>query len=360
MAVVLNRTDTSTVVERTDVLVDAPYNVGLLEALGLFTDQYVSQKRIEIVRTSYGNHLVQDRNWDEREGTLEGAERQFLQLKIPHFPTADAIYPQDIDGEVVPSNSLEAMELESVARLRAEKMEIHRSAHALTLEAARYQILRDGSVYAPRGTMRTSYGATVNFYNEWGVTRPTQEFDFSAANDPRPAANALIKKLQDALRNTGGARGYVVLCSEGFWTALISNGFINEAQKYDQTGRLKELMVGEMTDNAPFNLDARFQSLKLWGLHFINVSAAGYDDASGTFVPFVPADQAIAVPVGVRGMFKTYYAPANKFGAINKKSKGSYWYEYANIEDDEIKIKVEQNFLNAVLYPEAVITCTLA
>ena len=165
MAIVLDRQNPGKVVDRTDDLIVIPNTVGITNALGLFTDDYRSQKNIEISRTTRRSHILEDRNWDERNQTIAGREQDSLLLKIPHFPLDDAITPNDIDGIVRAGSLAEFAELETVASVRADKMIDMREAHALTLEAARMQLIVQGTAYAPRGTVVT------NYYTEFGVTR---------------------------------------------------------------------------------------------------------------------------------------------------------------------------------------------
>ncbi|MOA42833.1 hypothetical protein D3C78_1649230 [compost metagenome] len=63
------------------------------------------------------------------------------------------------------------------------------------------------------------------------------------------------------------------------------------------------------------------------------------------------------LPVGLK-LGKSYYAPANTFSAVNKKSQGSYWFE--TVTDRAIKIETEQNVLTALIQPKAIKTVTLA
>ncbi|MNC68893.1 hypothetical protein D3C75_1195350 [compost metagenome] len=99
--------------------------------------------------------------------------------------------------------------------------------------------------------------------------------------------------------------------------------------------------------------------MSVFGITFINAGAAGYEDASGTFVPFIPEGDAYMMPVGVRNLLKTYYAPANRFGTINRRAQGSYMFEYLNEKDDIIEIMTEQNFLNGMLNPGAILRLSL-
>lgn len=350
MAIVLDRNNPGKVVDRTDSLIVIPNTVGITNALGLFTPTYSTQKSIEIVRTTRSNRLLEDRNWDERNQTRAGRQHDSLLLKIPHFPLDDAITPNDVDGIVQAGSLAEFAELESVASVRAEKMIDMREDHALTLEAARMQLITTGTAYAPRGTVVT------NYYTEFGITREELGVDLAGASDPRAAFNDAKKLVRNGLRDgqAGTVRSFVVLCSDSFYMALQQNAFVTDAFKYVDQGQALNILLGRGGADVS-GLDARFEQMSLFGITFINAGAAGYENAAGVFVPFIPEGDAYMMPVGVRDLFKTYYAPANRFGSINRAAQGSYWFEYLNEKDDIIEIMTEQNFLNALLNPAAII-----
>lgn len=357
MALVVSAGNRLKVVDLTDALIDIPNNVGILNSLNLFNDKYSSQKRIEIRRLTGSSHLIGDRNWDERNQTIAGAARDAIELKIPHFPVDDAIYPNDIDGNLQVSSVEDAMSLETVATVRAEKMTMLREAHALTLEAARMQLITAGTAYAPNGTLRQSYGPTYNFYTEWGVTRTSLPVTLSAAADPRVAFNAAKAAVRAAIRNgQAGSIGFVVLCSNTFYNALYQNAFVTEAAKYLQNSNM---LLGSPVATGVPGLDNRFEQITLWGIRFINAGDAGYE-LNGTFVPFIDEGDAYMLPTGIANLFETHYAPANRFATVNKAAQGSYWFEYADEKDSKIEIMTEQNFLNITRYPEAIVELTLA
>ena len=348
MPLVINPNDRTKVVDRTDSLIQIPNTVGITNALGLFTPTFSSQKTVEITRTKRGSTLLEDRNWDERNQTIAGRQRDSLLLKIPHFPADDAITPNDIDGIVSANSMAEAAGLESVANVRADKMFDLREAHGLTLEAARMQLITAGTVYAPNGTVST------NYYTEFGITREEIGVDLAGATDPRADFAAAKKAVRAGL--TGGQAGtirrFVALASDSFFNALLLNPYVTDAMKAERSTQSLDVLLG--APQAPAQ-DARFEYVDLFGITFINAGAAGYEDADGDFVPFVPEGDAYMMPVGVRDMFKTYFAPANRFGTINKRAQGSYWFEYMNEKDDIIEIMTEQNFLNALLNPGAIV-----
>lgn len=362
MALVLNRSNNNQWVDLTDVLTEVPRQNLIMSSLGIFEPYYSPVKQIEIRRTLTQNHLVVDRNWDERNSNIAGRDRQSLQLAIPHFPLDDAITPNDIDATVQANSIQEAMGLESVANVRLDKMTSLVSAHDLTMEAARWQLVVDGEVYAPNGTLRTSYGKTVNFYTEYGVTRTeTEVTTFSGVGDPRAQIEGIRKKVIEGARGFAGVPRVVALCGSDYFDALITNAFVTDAIKYQQMpGLSREILVGR-PDNNPFGLNSLYRTVELWGVTFIDAGQAGYETTyGGAFTPFIGAKEARYMPINIRGAYKTYFAPAQKFGTINRAAQGSYWFEYANEKDQKIEIETEQNFLNALLAPASVVRSFIA
>jgi hypothetical protein len=147
------------------------------------------------------------------------------------------------------------------------------------------------------------------------------------------------------------------LCGTDFFDAVYTNPFVTEAIKYFAQDLNKILLK---TPDTAAGMDANFRTLSLWGLVFIDAGTGGYEDAAGVFQPWIAANKAVAVPTGVRGMFKTYYAPANTFSAINKRAQGRYYFERLNEEDDLIQMKVGSNFMNGLIYPAAVMDITFS
>lgn len=347
-------------VELTDVLVEIPRHVSVLDALGLFEEVYVTQKRIEIQRTTYSNMLLKDKHWEAKAHTLVGSkDKGFIQLSIPNIEYQDAIKPQDIDGVAQVNDIMEAAGLETVMNVRMEKLQVFANAFDQTKEVARMLLLTKGLVYAPSGTLATSYGDTIDWYKEMGVTRQTFDINVTGANDPRIACSKIVRAMREALRNVNGGNfsALVLLCGSDFFDAVYTNPFVTDAVKYFAQDYNKLLLK---TPDQASGFDANFRILNLWGLVFIDAGTGGYTDADGVFQYWIDADKAIAIPTGVRGMFKTYYAPANTFSAVNKTAQGEYYFERINQEDDLIQMKVGSNFMNGLLHPQAVFDVTFS
>lgn len=318
-----------------------PNQWGVINSMGLFSNEYKSQKTVMIPRTTEVDIVLEDRNWDERNSVMSGGSRDVASFVIPHFPADDAITPNDVDGNVDWNSLLQGGNaVETVDAVRAKKMARMRRAHALTLERARAQLLKDGSVYAPNGTVVT------NFYTEFGVSRQTINYDLASTTvNPLAHVEDTIAKIQDNIANGDIVSDIVALCSPEFFGALIQNSFVYESYQYFNQAQGPAILNGRLT--AP--MDARMRWFNYGGVTFI--------EARGTLdgYKYVEAGKAYAFPTGTDS-FRTFYAPANRFDTVNRAALESYYFERIGEWNDKIEIMSEINFLNALLRPQVVVT----
>ena len=357
MAIAFHPNNTGRVLELTNQLVTIPNQWGLINSMGLFNEQGVTQDTVAVSSLTEVDGLPVDRNWDERNSTIKPTSRGIYTFPIPHFPLDTAILPRDLQGIISWENFAQNLELESAAAVRARKMDALRRRYAQLAEVARMQIITQGSVYAPSGTLQRAYGPTVNYYNEFGVTRTEIETDLANSNvDPLSITGDIIGGVQDGLLNGQVVSDFVVICSPEYFQALITNPYITEVYKYfrrDQDPLTTRLGVQGR------NLDARYQVFNFGGLSFIEYRGT-YTDQNGVVQRFIPAGDAYAFPVGVQDMFQTYYAPALRFDTVNTVGQSQYYFEEMGSKMDKIEIMSESNMLNAVLRPQAIVRLHLA
>lgn len=314
---------------------------GLYQKLGLFTTENKTQKQVLVPRTYDQDTVLEDRNWSERNNTLKGVNRDVLPLVIPHFPVDDAITPQDIDGKIDWDSLLTGGNaLLTIEKARAKKMLAIRKAHALTLEVARAQLIRDGSVYAPNGTV------TTNFYTEFGLTRQVVKMDL-ASNTANPLSKFedVYAGIQDGIGNGVIISDFIALCSPEFFNALITNSFVYESYQYFRQPQGPDLMNGRLTGGP----DARFRQFDYAGMTFIEVRGK----VNG--VPYVEAGKAYVLPRGTDS-FRTYFAPAERLDTVNTTAQESYYFEFIDQKKGIIEIMTETNFMNALLRPQCIVT----
>jgi len=320
---------------------------GLMNALGIFQEENKTQKIVQINRTHESVALMEDRNWNERKPTVKGNDRDFTLVKVPHFPLQDIIVPEDVDGNV----DLDALfrgEIDvplSVQKVMADKVLRLRRSAALTLEYARMQLLKDGTVFAPNGTVVT------NFYTEFGLTRQTIPLDLASTTDnPLAKVSDVYAQVQDSVESDQIVTDVIALCSPEFFDALISNPFVVESYQYWAQPQGMEVLNQRLGTRAP--LDRRYRVFDYGGVTWIEVRGGVGGER------YVEEGEAYIFPRGTDS-FRTFFAPANKFASVNKEAQQVYLFTTMGEKDDKIELEFETNFLNAVVRPQIVITLTM-
>lgn len=333
--------------ELTQAINVIPNTYGLINQLGLFTNEFKTQKNILVPRYTEQSFILEDKNWDERSATVVNGSRDELALKIPHFPIKDAITPKDIDGVVNFEDVRAGVDLETVATTRLRKMNTIRKTLANTLEYARAHVITTGKVYSPNGTLRTSYGDTYDWYQEFGVTR--QELPITLSDptvDPKVSLDLAADMVDDGFKSGETVSQYIVLCSPEFFDALTSHPYVKDAVKYiDFQGYSKEILLGNLGSGG---LDARYQVFPFGRMLYVR-----YSGSIGS-QRFIPAGDAYAFP-RADGMFRTFFAPEQTFESINQMAEEVYWYESMDKRGTSISIEAESNFLNFISDPLAVV-----
>ena len=329
-----------------------PRDWGLIERLQVFGDRFGTQKEFFIgKREETDAPLLEDRNYEGTRPSLARDTVSGVTFKIPHFPVDDMILPNDLDGRFQLSEVGVGSELENVANVRAMKLDRIRRAHARTWEYARARALSTGEVFAPSGTLKTSYGATVNSYNEWGITRQTKALRTGAGVDPLASVSELFGMLQDASFRGDSLDGYMVLASPGLFNALINNDYVRDVYSTALLLGREKLLVGRLGND--LGLDAAYRSFEYGGINFIEYRG----EMGGQ--PLIPANQGIALPRTQVG--RMHFAPAKKFGrgGVNDTSVASYVWEHMGVRMDKIELESETNFAAVLDRPDLVMTVTI-
>ncbi len=351
-AVIATPNTNSKVVDLSSEINLIPRTWGLVGAMNVFGEEFGTQKTFFVpMRDQVEASLLEDRNWKDTRPTQLRRGSSGITYKIPHFPIDDAILPADLDGNIVPQQIVAGTQLESVARLRVDKMERLRAKHSRTHEYARTYALVTGSVYAPHGTLRTSYGSTINVYNEWGITRQSFAISVGAGVNPLPSVDALYAALQAQAKEGDPLAGYVVLCSPEMFSALTRNDYIGEIYRTAfQFPQAREVLVGRLGNTMGF--DARYRSFEYGGIIFLEYAGTVGGNRA------IPANQGVAFPMGME-LGRLHFAPAEKFSSINQTAQASYFWEYMGEKDDIIEIMTETNFAAVLRRPDLVMTVTL-
>jgi hypothetical protein len=322
-------------VDYTEELLLVPNTWGLINELGLFGEEGVSQHSVTVESSEGTLGLVTDKTRGERNSVNKSDTRSLRSFAIPHFPLDDGIKPEDVQGKRAYGSADLA---ETEAAVIARKLQRIRMNHSVTLEAARAFAITAGAIYAPNGTV------AGNFYTDFGVTRKTIDFLLgSTTTDINAKSEEGIAHIQDNILSGEVVSNIIVLCSPAFFGKLINNASVKEAYKYYTS--TQEPLRNRLGSGV-------YRRFIHGGVEYVEYRGS-YNGAA-----LIPAGEAYMLPVGTSDMFKTYFSPANKFSHVNTIGEQAYVFTYRDPKDSEILIQSEANFLNLIRRPQAVIQLT--
>ena len=318
----------------TQELLIVPNQWGTISQMGIFTEESVSTPTVIFEEITKNGALIVDRVRGERSSVNKDYARKIRSFAVPHFPYDEAILPQDIQGKRAYGNMNDA---ETLAAVRARKMERIAQNHNWTLEFARAKAITTGDVYAPSGTV------SQNWYTEFGITR--KEVDFvlgTSTTEVLLKQEEVIAHVQDNVGNGGVITGVVALCSPEFFNKLITHPSVKAAYaNWTNTQDPTRSRVG-------LGASALHRTFSWGGIDYVEMR----DSYAGQRL--IPAGDVYYVPRGTDA-FRTYYSPANKFDFVNTMGERMYMFEFPSERGDKIEIETESNFVNAILRPNSVV-----
>lgn len=338
MAITRSISNAFEVVDWTEEVNNIPNQWGTIGQLGIFSKESVAEHVVLFEEISRDGALLVDRVRGDRAVVGKDPNRKIHAFAVPHFPYDDAISPQDIQGK----RAYGSQNVETLEAVRVRKLERIRQNHAWTLEFARAQVITQGTVYSPNGTVTQDWNA------EFGVTRLSVDFLLgTSTTEVLAKIEQGIAQIQD---NTGGTNftGTVVLTSPEFFSKLISHASVKNAYQYYASTQepLRQRLAASSGASGTIAAHRRFI---YGGTEFVEMR----DSYAGQRL--IPAGKAYMVPTGT-DIFKTYYSPANRFGLVNTLGEELYVFEKSS--DVEIRFETESNFVNALLRPSMVVEFT--
>lgn len=309
-----------------------PNTWGLINELGIFSNQPVSQNTITIESSEGTLGLITDQFRGARNLANKDDTRKLRSFPLGHYPLDDAIKPEDIQGKRA-YGSADAAETE--AAVIARKLERIRRNHAVTTEYARAYAICNGAAYAPNGTI------AVNYYTDFGITKKTVDCTFgTTTTDLISKVEEAIAHAQDTIQSGEVVNNFIVLCSPGFFAKLISHATVKEAYKYYSS--TQEPLRNRLGSGV-------YRRFIYGGAEFIEYRGS-YNGSA-----LITANKAYLIPQGTTDMFTSYYGPANRFSHVNTLGEEAYVWTFRDPKDIEIQIQSESNFLHLIKRPQAVV-----
>ncbi|MDD3293104.1 MAG: major capsid protein [Geobacteraceae bacterium] len=293
--------DPFSLVSLTDAINKVPFIPGRLGQLGIFEEKPVSTTAVMLEEEDGVLYLVENRPRGSAPQQNQTGKRKARSLVLTHLPTGDRIMADEIQGVREFGSNDQAKAILNVTNGRLATMS---SSLDATLEH-----LRIGAI---KGQILDSDGSTViyNLFTEFGVSQETEvDFDLDNAS---PASGVLRKKCAAIVRKIGdnlGATpfsGVHCLCGDAFFDDLLAHAEVVES--YKGTPMAQVLREGYIYPNSDLKIYGAFE---FGGIVFEN-----YRGKVGS-IDYIHTDKAHFFPVGVTGLFKTYFGPANYIETVN-------------------------------------------
>jgi len=319
----------------TDRINTFPFVPGKIGALGIFDEEGINTTSVALEQINGTITLVpnQRRGEPARQNTTE--KRSMRQLVVPHLPVEDTVTADEVQG--VRAFGSED-QLDGVQSLVDRKMRRMTRSLDATVEY--------GRIGAVKGIIYDSDGSTViyNLFTEFGVVQSTVDMKLgTAATDMLSKALDIQNTMEDNLESEDFPL-IRVECGKAFFQRFITHANVKDAYKYYQA-------TGQNVQ--PLREDLRYKG-------FVH-GAILWEQYRGTVnsVAFVAATEAHAYPVGVPGLFKTYFAPADFIETANTEGLPRYAKQWPTDGSNRaITLHTQTNPLSICVKPKALMKLT--
>lgn len=334
------------VISLTNAVNDITTQYGRLGALGLFIDEGIANKVVAVDFDPITNQLLPQSQWGGpgvANVTKVGRTRGY---NIPHFPVNDMILAADLMSRRRPGSDA----IQDAQWLLGKKMREMKIKLDQTLEWMRLGVLKNGQVKDGAGNL------ILDIYNDFGISQTSTSFVTGTSTTDIMGKIALVKRnILSALRGEL-MTGFVALCSDGFYDALVSHPNVKAAFTYFQNPN-GQTLAGDYSGAGAFpnaaGLVANGNRPFIFGdVAWINYTGA-ITDSSGASQPMIDANSAYLFPLGT-SVFKTFYAPADYMETINTEGLPFYAKQKLMDYDKGIEVECQSNPLPICLKPAVV------
>lgn len=322
--------------DRSENLLIIPNVWSLAEQLGLFGKDTTNQETVTIEEITKGFGLVEDVYRGQRHQVSIDGTRRMHAFALPHFTLDDAITPRDVQGK----RAYGADALETVAAVRARKMETLRQSWAATMEKAHWHTITTGTAYAPNGTV------VYDWYDQFGATRKQVDFQLNVSTtDIIQKTEEVFAHIQDKALD-GTIRGEIfAVASPEFFAKLIAHPTMKALYIANQQSPqiLKERLRAR-------GFDARYREFTIGNITYIEYRGV---DPNG--VRHIPVGECYFLPADMGSNFTTFFGPADHFDYINTEGQEMYAFEYSDNRGQMIEIQTESNFIDVLRRPQLIV-----
>lgn len=306
-----------------------PYKPSLLGSLGLFEESGVPTTNVMVEEKAGLLSLIPSQPRGAPARTTHGEKRTARSFAIPHLPLEDVVMADDVQNVRAFGSE---NQLEGVVQVVNDKLQKMRQEHEVTLEYHR--------IGACNGVILDADGTTTiyNLFTEFGVVEQTMTMELDqAGTDVAAMCSAALRLVEGALGNAPYTK-VLGLCGDAFWDLLIGHASTKAA-------------YANWSSNSWMRADNR-AGFDFGGITWMNYRGA----VSG--VTFQNTDNARLVPLGVPGLLKTHFGPADFVEAVNTIGLPVYAKQERLPLDRGILLHTQSNPLCLCHIPRALVKLT--
>lgn len=303
------------------------YQPGQISAMGLFDEQGITTLTA-VIEEQDGKLDIVDPAARNSDGAVLSADgdRRMRSFLVPHMPQRATLMADEVQG-------VRAFGTENIA----EAIEARRNAKLARMRRNIDYTMEYHRLAAVMGSYIDVNGDTTSLFTEFGVSQQTLSMGFSssASSSARTKITTLHEYIEAALDGVDYS-GVHVICSSGFWKALLEDKDAKETYLNWQAAA----------------------DLRMNPLESFQWQGVTWERYRGTSSVVVTADAAYAIPMGVPDLFLTRFAPANYVETVNTVGLPYYANAIPMEFDKGWKMEAQSNALNICTRPRAVIKLT--
>jgi hypothetical protein len=338
--------DAFSVTTMSDAMREIKYVPGFISKLGLFQTSSIDTLDIAIEKDADENIFIVPSSPRGGPGKTFGKNRRSMRkLSVPHFQVDDAIYADEVQSVRAFGEDRARETFQSRIARRAAEV---RQSFALTEEFHKLSVITKGQLLDADGSV------LYDFFSEMGESQAAEvNWDLSAAN---PTAGALRQKATDLTRAIGTSlgglpfTGVLALCGNAFWDALVKHKEVRETyMNYGAAATLRSAVI-----------DPSNQSVQsgMWGMFpLFDITWVNY---RGGLDVGIADDEAKFIPMGVPGLFKSVFAPADYIETVNTPGLELYVKQFRMQNDKGISLEYQNNVIHYCTRPRVLMRGKLA
>ncbi|MBN9033697.1 MAG: major capsid protein E [Rhizobiales bacterium 63-7] len=329
--------DAFSVTSLTDALRDVKPRPSRLNDLGLFQGSGVTTTSIGIERIGDILQLVTPTPRGGPGETRDMPKRSIQSIQVPHFQRDWSVNADEVQG--VRAFGSETA-LETVQGVVASKIQVNMDDLDLTDEYSR--------IGAIQGIVSYKGGQTLDLFQTFGVSQAAEidfDLDNTAATD-----GALLKKCVALIRAVRAAVGGLsfrrvhAFVGDNFFDDLLTNKEVRDTYKgTSEAAFLRDSFVGADRGENPI-----FQFGGIVWENYGAIESSGDGALMG-----IPTDKAKFIPLGLGGLFRTYWAPADYVETVNTLGQRTYAKQWPMQNGKGVNGETQRNALHICTRPGA-------